>query len=90
MSIEEYCRRRIEKQYDEAKDIVLGYYRKYKKIPDKEVLRAYFWIFEERDKELPDFFQKINNRSEKSNDLFKSTKPLFNGYDEFIKSINLK
>lgn len=90
MSIEEYTENRLKKQYEEAKDIVIEYYKKYNKIPTKEAMGAYFWLFEERNTQHPKLFEKINNRTKKTNDLFNSTKPLFNGYEEFIKSINLE
>ena len=65
MSLDEYIKKRISAQDEEAKNIVYEYYNKYKKIPDKKILRAYFWLFELRNDTIDPFFDDINHRNDK-------------------------
>lgn len=91
MSLEEYKNKREKEQLKEATDLIIEYKKYYGRYPKKEILREFFWLFEPRNEELCDTFKKVNELSENyeiSTKIFKSTKPIFNGYEEFIKYIN--
>lgn len=92
MSLSEYKKKRESKQLDEAYELVIEYKKQYGKYPDKEILREYFWLFEERDEnhKLCKTFQDVHKLSENfeiSTKIFRETKPKFNGYTDFIKYI---
>lgn len=92
MSIEDYYEKRKAKQVLEAKELVEEYYKVYNKLPDKELLREFFWLFEERGEELNDTFKKVHMLGGNlliSQQAFQSSKPQFEGYDEFVKSCKL-
>ena len=92
MSLEEYREKRNKEQLKEAVELVKEYKNRYSKIPNKEMLREYFWLFEERNKQLNETFNNIHKLSgnEKiSTERFLETKPMFEGYEEFIKYIEM-
>lgn len=93
MSIEEYYEKRKEKQLEEATLLVTEYYKKYQKYPPKDILREFFWLFENRKSKLCDSFENVldlENNGKKSRKVFYETKPMFKGYDEFLKYIQNK
>jgi len=57
-SIEEYHEKRLAAQLTEAKEQFLSYYRKYGKIPPKNELHEFFFLFEDRKNELEDRFRE--------------------------------
>ena len=89
MSLEEYYKKRLDMQKEEAKELVLEYYKVYGKIPEKEVLSEFFWLFQKRNKvELCDKFTKVmTNRPDKDKTWkkFINTKPSFDSYEKFIE-----
>lgn len=90
MSIDEYYNKRKSKQLEEAKELISEYYKRYKKYPKKEVLREYFWLFENRNEKLCKTFENVlnlENNKKNSINRFKQTKPIFNGYEEFLKNV---
>lgn len=92
-TIEEYYNKRKDKQLNEAVDIVKNYYDVYGKIPKKEILREYFWIFENRNGNLNKTFDDVIHlvgNYEQSLNKFNTTKSIFNSYEEFIKYCNLQ
>lgn len=87
-SLEEYHEKRQKAQLNEAKELVKEYYVTYGKTPEKSMLSEFFWLFEKREKiNEPSFISQMHNMNnfEKSMDMFLSTEPMFNGYDEFIE-----
>lgn len=87
-TLEEYHEKRLNAQIREAKELVTEYYTVYGEIPDKSKLSEFFWLFEERTEiKEPSFIYQMKNMNnfEKSMDKFLSTRPVFNGYDEFIE-----
>lgn len=93
-NIEGYFKKRKELQVFEAQRMAKRYYLAFHKIPPKEEFREFFWLFEERKKPLDnkvfDNVMKLVSNYDESYQRFMETKPIFNGYDEFIKSCNLK
>ena len=91
MTIEEYYKKRKLKQLEEAKELVIEYYKQYKKYPEKETLREFFWIFEDRNQKLCKTFQDVidlENNTNKSTKKFKQTNPMFECYEKFLNYIN--
>lgn len=87
-TIEEYYHKRIAAQLHEARELVKEYFACYHKVPEKEVLDEFFWLWEERkqiDNEV--FFRKMHlvRNFDKSMERFLSTKPAFPSYEAFIQ-----
>lgn len=90
MSIDEYYEKRKQRQIKEATELMKEYYNKYGNYPKKELLREFFWLFEKRKTELNTTFMDVINLegNEKiSMQSFLNSKPVFNGYNEFIKYV---
>lgn len=90
MSLDDYYKKRKDNQVKEATELVLEYYRKNNTYPDKELLREFFWIFENREDELCNTFEdvlKLEDNYDISLNKFKDTRPIFDGYDKFIENI---
>ncbi len=87
-SLEEYHEKRLSKQKEEARELVVEYYKVFGKAPHKSVLSEFFWLFEER-RELsePSFIYQMKNMGnyDESEKCFLSSKPEFNGYDDFVE-----
>lgn len=87
MTLEEFTRKRIAAQIEEAKELVLSYFKRYKKIPEKEVLNEYFMLFEAN----PSLIEKYKKQMmlcgnyEKSVLFSEKYKRQFKNYDEFIE-----
>lgn len=90
-SLEEFHKRRIEKQYIEASNIVKCYRNAFHCDPPKEKLPAYFWLFEKRTEDLSDpiFKQRmmLKGNFELSMRLFLSSRPVYDSYESFLESI---
>lgn len=88
MSLDDYYKKRLDIQVKEAKELVLEYYKVYGKIPEKETLSEFFWLFEKRSKNLTcTRFKKIMDfrpNQDKSWSKFLNTKPKFDSYKDFI------
>lgn len=90
MSLEDYYKKRKNNHVDEATNLVLEYYKRNKKYPSKEILKEYFWIFEDRSSKLCNTFEemlKLEGNYHSSLRAFKNTEPIFCGYEEFIKYV---
>lgn len=89
MSLDEYHEKRKSKQISEAKELVIEYYKRYNKYPKKELLREFFWLFEDNYDKLNDTFKdviKLEGNEEFSKKVFDEHKKEFDSYEEFIKS----
>lgn len=90
-TLDEYIEKKRKRQLSEAIEIVKHYRRAFGVNPTKDKLPAYFWLFEERNKDIiePVFMQRmaLKNNLNLSNRLFRESKPIFNNYDEFLESI---
>lgn len=87
-SLDEYREKRQKAQLSEAVEMVREYEKVYGKVPPKEVLAEFFWIFEERVNLENDAFigkMKCVNNYEASLETFLNSKPLFHGYDSFTE-----
>lgn len=94
MTIDEYYEKRKKKQFFEAKELACEYYKKYNKIPPKEVFREFFWLFENRnreefgDKSFYEIMHLVRNYDE-SVRKYNDTEPMFKNYYEFLKNCGL-
>ena len=88
-TLDEYFEKRLNAQILEAKELVVEYYKVYKEVPPKHVLSEYFWIFENRNEDITEYWfinqMKNMNNYEDSIKRYLDTKPKFNGYNEFIE-----
>lgn len=90
MSLEDYHNKRKSKQIFEAKELVAEYYKRYNKIPEKELLREFFWLFEDNYDDLNDTYKnvfKLQNNEEFSKEVFKNHKKEFDSYESFVESV---
>ncbi len=88
-SIEEYHEKRLAVQITEAKEQFLSYYRKYGEIPPKRELHEFFFLFEDRKKELDEHFRKqihYFDKFELCEEMYwAGHRQQFANYDEFSK-----
>lgn len=86
-SLDEYKQRRIAAQKEEAKELVVEYYKVYGTIPPQSVLSEFFWLFTKRSEiEDESFKEKMNcvRNYDYSMNIFRNTQPDFSSYDSFI------
>ena len=89
-SLDEYLEKRKKAQLDEATQLVREYYKRNNKYPEKELLREFFWLFENDYESLNNTFKdvfKLNDNEEKCIYEFNKSKPRFKDYDSFIKYV---
>lgn len=90
MSLDDYYEKRKSKQVEDAKELVAEYYKRYNKIPEKELLREFFWLFEDDYDSLNDTFKdviKLEGNEEFSKEVFKKHKKEFDSYESFVESV---
>ena len=93
MTIDEYYKKRKERQAEEAKELVKEYIKSYNQFPNEKILREFYFLFKEREEKSfldSDFesIMNITNNYEMSKETFLKTKPLYNGYEEFKRSFH--
>lgn len=90
MSIEDYHKKRCEAQYEEASELVRNYRIVYGKDPDEEALSEFFWLFCNDNENLPECWEikmgLVGNREE-SGKAFETHSTMFDGMEEFLKSV---
>lgn len=91
-SLEEYRGRRRQKQLEEAVECACEYHKRFGKLPPKEALHEFFYLFEEDAAGLPESYQKmfaLNGDPELSRAFFEARTPLFSGYHAFLRHCGL-
>ena len=91
MSLEEYRKKRADAQLNEAVNCVVEYKKRFGIYPKKEVLREFFWIFEDRNIELCKTFNEVINLEgnyKETIENYQKFNPIFKNYDEFISYID--
>ena len=86
MTINEYFVKRKNAQLTEAKELAKNYYKRYNKIPPKEVFYEYFMLFNKTDEIEAVFKRKMElcgNYSD-SAEYLKSGKLYYDSYEKFI------
>lgn len=87
-SLEEYYNKRKNAQVDEAKNLAISYILKNKVDPPMEIFWEFFWLFSIRGQELPEKFLdtlKLTGNFDMSNELYKNSSPVFNGFEKFME-----
>lgn len=90
-TLEEFFEKRKKRQYYEAAEMVRVYRERFGKNPPKEALPAYFFLFEPRENMTNPVFMtrlKLTGNYEESLNEFMNTKPMFDSFDAFLKSID--
>lgn len=88
MSIDDYYKKRKEEQLIEAYDLFFQFARQYKAEPGMEVFDEFFWLFWNRNQEIPDYYKRQmdwHDRYKETEIHFLCTQPLFNGFDDSRK-----
>lgn len=88
-SIDEYSNKRETCQILEAQEIVRQYRYVYKSNPPEYLIGSYSWLWANRSTP-PTYLirkMKIRDNLEASLDLFKSTQPKFETYEDFLRSV---
>ena len=90
MSIDDYYKKRKDKQLLEAELLFYSYYERCNMIPKENVFREFIFLFKKRDEKLKDdaIFNEIGklvNNIDKTYESMMSSQPMFNGYDDFVK-----
>ena len=88
MTIDEFYKKRADKQFDEAKKLALHYKNKFGKNPPKEVFSEYFMLFCPKDEALavPEFSaqMKTNDNLDETIAYMENNKPVFDSYESFL------
>lgn len=89
MSIQDFLGKRRSLQIEEAVSLVQEYERVYRKKPEKELLREFFWLFEERDvSSLIPVFKDVldlDDQRVRSSAAFEQSSPYFSSYEDFLQ-----
>lgn len=87
-SINEYIQKREVKQLDEAKNVVQQYKKVYKRLPTKDVLHEYFYLFTDYSEINVDVFKDklmLCQNYDESIRYLMNHKPMFDDYDTFLE-----
>lgn len=88
MTVEDYYKRRVEAQLKEAEELYRCYVKRVGKEPSIDVFDEFFWLFQKRDESALTNGQKSKMNCVGNYDFsikrFLETKPMFNGFDEFL------
>lgn len=88
MSIEDYYKKRIDAQVNEACELYNSYVERFGVEPPIEVFDEFFFLFYLKDDQLPDRFKRQMEHSGKFEITYKnliSQQPRFKGFDDFKK-----
>lgn len=91
MSLEEFKKKREQRQLDEAVNYVFNYVRQFGEYPEEKELDEYFFLFcGTNDNLIPEFDKKLRlmGNYETSLKKLRDNKPLFLNYDKFIEYYN--
>lgn len=86
-TLDDYYKKRKVEYINEAKEMALAYYQKYNKVPPIRIFDEFFPLFLSRDIELvkKHKFSFAGKYEEKMVNSFLASKPMFSGYEEFLK-----
>ncbi len=90
-TLDEYHRRRTERTVNEAKRCAKVYYQRFGRFPTPECMSRWKFILFQRDNEFLDknniSFMCSGDEPNEVENMFYSTEPLWNSYDEFLNTI---
>lgn len=88
-SLEDYSKKRIDSQLEEAKLLAKNYYSVYGKKPEKEIFHEYFMLFESpeniRSNETFNNKMSLCQNADRSFAYLENNKPHFDSYDDFMR-----
>lgn len=90
MSLSEYYEKRQKAQISEAEELVREYRKVYGKEPDESALREFFFLFSDKDTDLPEIWEKdlyLNDNYDKSKEFLSKHTPKFKNMKAFLDSI---
>ena len=85
MTVEDYYDKRKKEYIEEAKELAIYYYEKFSENPPVEIFQEFTPLFLNRNLEITPSSNCFLTSGPELIDNFKNTKPLFNGYEEFLK-----
>jgi len=89
MKIEDYHKKRVALQLQEAKELYRCYVKRMRREPPIEEFDEFFWLFQRRDKSAltAGEYSKLGlvGSYDRSLAAFLKSKPLFNGYEDFLR-----
>lgn len=93
-TLDEHYDRRLRSSAEEARNCVREYYSAYKRMPSIKEMESFFPVFLQRDRRLLDKYNILtelggDNEEEVIRD-WMATEPLYENYEEFLKSCILK
>ncbi len=91
-SVGEHFESRKRQQTAEAKMLAVEYYERTKMLPDQNIMREFFWLYEPRVKRnlwRYDAFLKQTGNADEVTEKFLSSEPVYNGLDEMLKDFGL-
>lgn len=90
MSTTDLINKKINEQFEQAKQIALNYYKVYAVRPPKEVFREYFMLFSNYDEafNIPEFNRLMTKTvgDDFCKQYMKENSPMFSSYEEFLNS----
>lgn len=92
MSIEDFYKKRKDKQIEEAKLLAKNYFNTFHKKPDKEIFHEYFMLFEDEYSGLDLIYKeklKLTGNEEESIVFLKAHKKAYSSYEAFLEDCNL-
>lgn len=88
MTLDEYMKKRKEREVEDAKEIARMYYERLHKKPPKDILPAYFWIFESDENTLDPIYEdrmRLCGNYDQSLVAFRQHKTVYRDYNEFLE-----
>ena len=93
MSIEDYHKKRKIMQVEDAKKLAITYYNKTGKLPDRQILREFLFLFEndikKDEKNIAKILLKDSGHYEECLKTFTNNKPQFKDINDFLKFCGL-
>lgn len=86
ITVEEFYKKRLEAQIEEAKLLACRYYERFGKKPTEEIFHEFFMLFEQEipENEIYNSKMKLGNNYEESCCYIKEHKAKFESFDEFL------
>jgi carbonic anhydrase/acetyltransferase-like protein (isoleucine patch superfamily) len=92
-TIDEYYKKRLSVQLEEAKELAVEYFNRYHELPPQDCLHEFFWLFSKKDKPLRPKFKsmmKLTGNYAQSMEAFDKHNPVFENYRDFLKYCGLE
>lgn len=87
MTIDDYFHKRKKEQLNEACELVREYFKIHNRLPKKELLREFYWLFQNKEENMVPEYEKVlhlNGNYEESYSKFLQNEPIFKSYKDFL------